>query len=472
MTRSCVATAVAVVFSVSLQTAPGWSQEPPEGTEAVEATEETTADTERIRQLEEELAKVREEQGRLRQAVQEIQKDEQAAPPPAQEPQKSPVKVGASVTVRYDSTELEDQTDLLLEDGEIEGLRTRVRLSVEYSPHQRVAAGVRISTGENPNPTSPFIRLGDAFRSKSFNLDQAYIVVRPLPAFDPLSVTLGKMPLPFWRGDRGSWRSELVWDDDVNPEGAIFQITIPGGSSLLQIENTAGYFIVNEVTDDRFAGLTGDTTLLADQLRLRVNAEAIGATLAAAIYDYNDLNAGLRAPNFTPGSGGFVAPGTSALLVREGLQRTNNRVNFGPGADGFPDDRFTPVNLTAQVHIGLPFTGLAPEVFVLGDYVQNLSVGQDDEGYGITAGLRGGGQGSVGAFNLWYTYRDVDADATLSTFTDSDLGGGTAYKGYEVGANYRFQPDLILQAVYLDFEGFPRKDNGVTRWFVDLVRTF
>src|SRR3990172_9282394 len=170
MTRACFAAGMAVVFSVGLQTESGWSQETTEATE----TTETTADAERIRQLEEELAKVREAQGRLQEAVQEIQRDEQAAPP-AQELKKSPVKVGATVTVRYDSIELEDQADLLLEDGEIEVLRARVRLSVEYSPHQWVAAGLRIGTGENPNPTSPFIRLGDAFRSKSFNLDQAYL---------------------------------------------------------------------------------------------------------------------------------------------------------------------------------------------------------------------------------------------------------------------------------------------------------
>ena len=66
----------------------------------------------------------------------------------------------------------------------------------------------------------------------------------------------------------------------------------------------------------------------------------------------------------------------------------------------------------------------------------------------------------------------MDADAALATFADSDLGAGTGYKGYELGANYKIQPDLIIQLSYFDFDGSPRKDNGVTRTFLDLIITF
>jgi hypothetical protein len=289
------------------------------------------------------------------------------------------------------------------------------------------------------------------------------------------------MPQPFWRGDRGTWRDELIWDDDINPEGAVLQTTIPTGLSFLELHNTGGYFTVYEATDNRFAGLTGDTYLLADQLKLRIDLGAIGGgTVAVAIYDYQKLNAGLRAPNFTPGSGGFVLPGTNAFLLREGLQRTNNQINFGPGAEGFVDERLSPLNVTGQVYLSIPtgwlepmgMASLEPEIFWFGDYVKNVNLKRDEQGYGLTGGLRGGGKGIAAPFNIWYTWRDVDADATLATFADSDLGAGTAFKGYEVGANYRLLPDLMIQFSFFDFEGFPRKDNGVTRWFVDLVRTF
>ncbi len=422
---------------------------------------------ERIRNLEEELGRIREEIGKkMKSDTKELISS-------------LPFKLKAGLTLRYDSTKLEDQADLLLGDNEIDGLRTRIRFSIEYNQNGRLSGGLRLSTGENPNPTSAFIRTGSVFQSRSFNIDQFYIVYRPLKLHESLAFTVGKVPQPFWRGDRGTWRDELIWDDDINPEGVVLQATIPTGVPYLDLHNTVGYFTVYEATDDRFAGLTGDVYLWGDQLKLAVTGGGKGGgTIAVAIYDYRNLNAGLMAPNFTPGSGGVVSPGTNAFLLREGFQRTNNRINLGPGAEGFMDQRFSPLSITGQVHLSLPtgwlepigMASLEPEVFWFGDYVKNINIHKDNKGYGLTGGLRGGGK--VAPFNIWYTWRDIDADATLATFADSDLGGGTAFKGYEIGANYLIQADTMVQVSFFNFEGFPLKDNGVTRWFVDVVRTF
>ena len=446
------------------------------------------ANAERIRELERELERIRTELEALKAQQQAAPTPPpQAAPTPSppKEPARWPLRFGASVTFRYDSTEVEDQTDLFQDENEINGFRTRIRLLVDYNLDGAAGAGLRLSTGEDPNPASPFIRLGDVFVSKSFNLDQAFILTRPLKFFgepydvlkpvENLSLTFGKMPLPFWRGDRGTWRSEIIWDDDINPEGALLKFPIPTGLPFLKLENTFGYFIVSEVTDVRFAGLTNDTYLLANQFKLQVDP----VTLAMAVYDYNNLNAGLRAPSFVPGQGAFLSPGTSALLMRPGLQATNNRINFGPGAEGFVEEDFTILNLTGQAYLPIPPRWVDPvgfallEPFVAGDWVKNTSVDRDDEGYGLTVGLRGAGKRFLdGLFNVWFTYRDVDADATIAAFADSDLGAGTAYRGYELGVNYRILPDLMIVFSYLNFEGFPRKDNGVERWFVDLVWTY
>ena len=70
------------------------------------------------------------------------------------------------------------------------------------------------------------------------------------------------------------------------------------------------------------------------------------------------------------------------------------------------------------------------------------------------------------------TYRDVDNDATLGTFADSDLCAGTGCKGFEFGANYRFHPNFLFQIVHVNFDGFPDKDNDVKRTFFDLVANF
>ncbi|MBI4640324.1 MAG: putative porin, partial [Candidatus Tectomicrobia bacterium] len=270
---------VVVVLMIFLQIGPGWAQ----------------SDADRIRQMEQDLAKIRQDLEALK-----------------KEPAKLPLKFGLSVTFRIDQSEIEDEQDLLLEDNEIEALRARIRFSVEYiDPQSRVTGGIRLSTGEDPNPTSPFITLGNSFRSRSFNIDQYYLTYKPLKfyeqfkVFEDVALTFGKIPMPFWRGDRGTWRSELVWDDDINPEGALLRIpiTFPDLPSV-QIENVFGYFAVNWLGDVRFEGLTRDTYLIADQFKIKVDpVPTAGVTVAFAVYNYQNLNAGLRAPNFRPDLG-------------------------------------------------------------------------------------------------------------------------------------------------------------------------
>jgi Putative porin len=448
-----VAAVVVAVLLIYGQAIPIWAQE---------------SDPERLRRLEQELERMREELDVIRR--------EQVNMPILP---KFPVVFGANITIRYDLTDVEDPTDLRL-DEDRNGFRTRDRFSAEFRPDGPVNAGLRISTGEDPNPASPFIRMGDLFQSQPFNLDQFYIIVRPIKFFDTrpldqqpvdLSFQVGKIPQPFWRADIGTWHSEIVWDDDVSPTGAALQFRLQNLVPFFKLEATGGYFIVQEVDDFRFAGLTGDTYLVAGQLKAEVGPAALGF----AFYNYEDLNAGLRSPSFDPTTGAFVQPGQSAFLLRDGLQRTNNRITFGPEALGFVDDNFQIINATALVHLPLPFLpDIAPEVFLAGDYVNNLSVDEDDDGFSVTIGLRGGGQegGFLNPFTLWFTYRNVDNDATLATFADSDLGAGTGYEGFEAGVNYRLHKNLLVQITGYSFDGFPDKDNYWRRVFFDLVANF
>ncbi len=397
------------------------------------------------------------------------------SPPPAVTAT-SPIRLGASVTVRQDFTRVEDQTDLLLGNNEINGLRARIRLGAEYrDPRSVVNGGLRVSTGENPNPTSPFIRLGDSFRSQSFGIDQFFLAVRPFRNRDAVAFTAGKMAQPFWRGDQGTLRAEMVWDDDVSPVGLVLQDTFHKGADEarpVRVDNTLGYFVMEEPTDFRFAGITGKAYLVADQLHVQVHR----VSAAAAYYAYRNLNAGLRSASFVPGQGAFLLPGTAPFLLRPGLQLTNDQVNYGgPGADGFVRSRFDVLDLLGQVYVPV---GLAawgdPQAWALGEYARNFRAPGHRNGWGVTLGLRGGGWKGSGPhpYNTWVTYRNVDADAVLATFADSDLGAGTAFKGLEAGANYRFEKNLMLAVSYFDFDGFPRKDNSVRRWFIDFTWDF
>ncbi len=386
-----------------------------------------------------------------------------------------PIRLGGSVTIRQDFTSLEDQTDLLLDDNSIDGLRGRIRLWAEHrDPKAFVGGGLRVSAGQTTNPASPFVRLGDAFRPLSIGFDQFYLSVRPFKNRERAVLTFGKMPQPFWRGDRGTVRAELIWDDDISPVGATLQNNLYENADKdrpVRLDNLLGYFTLQETTNARFEGITGTTYLIADQLKLKVDR----VSAAVSFYSYENLNAGLRSPNFTPGQGGFVVPGTDAFLLRSGFQATNNHINLGPGANAFLEDHFRILDFLGQVSVpvslGLPGK---PEAFVLGQYTRNLEVPLDKSGWGVTLGLSGGAwEGSwANPFNIHATYRDVDADAALGVFADSDLGAGTNFKGFEISGNYRLARNLLFTVFYFDFDGAPRKDSSVQRLFFDLTWDF
>lgn len=385
-----------------------------------------------------------------------------------------PLRFTASLTVRQDFTDINDQNDLLTGDDRIDGLRARIRFGIESAKADSlVGGGLRFSTGEAPNPASPFVRFGDALRPAVFNLDRFYLTVKPFKDRDKVVFTAGKMPQPLYRSGAGTWRSELLWDDDVSPSGLALQARLYKGSNAerpVRLDNTLVYFVFEDITNSRFSGITGTAYMAGDQVKLTVPHLEV----AGGYFHYANLNVGLRSPNFTPGQGAFVLPGTNPLLLGSGLQHTNNVVNYGPGADGFVSDDFEIWNAAATFRFRVLGDRLGkPEVFLAADLSRNSSVSLDRQGYALSAGFSGGGwAGGPHPYTFHTTWRDVDADSALATFADSDLGAGTSYKGFEAGGNYRVSKNLLALAQYFNFKGFPRKDERVHRLFLDLIWDF
>lgn len=405
-----------------------------------------------------------------------------AATPPAPAPAGTsdvkaglPLKIGASVALRHEFSNFEDRADLLLPPNDVEGLLGRFRFWAESKdPNAFTSGGIRFSVGETPNPTVPFIRLGDGFRPQSFNLDQFYVTLRPFHDRGRLSGTFGKMPQPFWRGDRGTVRTELIWDDDVSPVGGSANLLLYKNTNEkrpIVLENIGGVFIIEWFRQNRFAGLTGDTYVFADQLHLKAGHFSAAATY----YAYENLNSGAVAPSFTPNSSASLVPAQNAFLLRAGFQATNAAIEIGPGSHAFRSNRFRVVDLLGQIDVPLHIKSLGkPEVFVLGQYTHNSKVENNNTAWGVTAGFSGGDARNrwLRPFNIWGTYRNVEADATLATFADSDLGAGTDYKGFEIGGNYRLTKNVSGWVQFWRFDGSPRQSTRVRRLFFDLLWDF
>ena len=392
-------------------------------------------------------------------------------PPPAAAPATTsvlatlPIRMYANVNLRQDYQRPQDKADLLLDPNQIDGLVTRLRFGLEFKdPKATVSGGIRVSAGETPNPAAPFMRLGDAFRPVTFGLDQFYVDIRPLKEKARLTFTLGKMPMPFWRGDRGIARAEMTWDDDISPVGGVVNLNLfHNHDGTVSLDTAGGYFIVEWFRQDRFAGLVGDTWMAGDQLKLKVHR----VTVAASYYDWEHLNSGARAPSFIPGSSAVLYAGTNAFLLRPGTQHTNSEVELGGNAFAFENDHFRIVDLLGQasVPLSLPWLGHS-EVFVLGQYAHNFSVEVERSGVGATLGLTGGDlKRKLHPYTVWGTWRRVEADAALGAFADSDLGGGTDVKGFELSADYRVTRNLAPYISYFHMMVNPLRSTRFNRLF-------
>jgi hypothetical protein len=189
------------------------------------------------------------------------------------------------------------------------------------------------------------------------------------------------------------------------------------------------------------------------------------------------LNSGILVPNVTPDGVIDNTPGTSAFLLRSGtgLQSTNAHYAYGPSEFGFGSNTFNILNLSLQLAAKARANQVAP--FGHFEFLNNGSVNVEGTGWGITLGvnkskLPDGRATSRGDYTAWITYRDVDADAALGTFADSDLGAGTDYRGYMLAGNYRIQDNLSFRLAWHDYYGNPFKTNHTTRLFMDFIRSF
>ena len=113
-------------------------------------------------------------------------------------------------------------------------------------------------------------------------------------------------------------------------------------------------------------------------------------------------------------------------------------------------------------------TGRLP-LSIFGNYIVNTEAETDGD-TGFLVGFSLGKAKAPGSFAVGYNYRDLEADATVGAYADSDVfGGGTNGRGHEVALAYQLTEALQLAgtAFYsaLDPDG---EDTAYTRFQLDL----
>lgn len=295
--------------------------------------------------------------------------------------------------------------------GEVDRHRQRLRLRLGANVKlQNFAVIVQLAsgTGEQVSTNQSF---DNGFGLKAIWIDQAYVTFNS-PSAPFLTLAAGRMKNPFVR----HYTSDIVWDDDTNPEGFAQQFQFKPGDAVIFVN--LGEFVLDED-----GGTNHDQWLMGEQLGATAQIGSAKATLAAALYQ--------------------VVNATEGTFGQPAVQDGNTR------AGGVLLNRYHILDVTLAINATL---GELP-VALMGDYVRNLAdtttggngIGAATGNVGYQVGAVVGKASDPGTFEFAYFYKVVETDATLADLSDSDFGdGGIDRRGHIVWMAY--SPTKFVQA--------------------------
>ena len=336
------------------------------------------------------------------------------------EPPKTPTSWADKTTIkgdvrfRHESIEAEGK-----ETRERE--RVRARLGIFGKPGSDLDLGVQFSTTEKNDPVSSNQTLGGSGSRKNAYLDLAFIDYHP-ELVEGLHLIGGKMEQPFIKV------SDLVWDNDYNPEGAV--VKYKTGESVELLLNGGLFWLEEREADD-------ETTMAGGQVAVKFNTENASYVQAGVgLFSYDNIEGG-------------------ALLFDPAKSKGNStdKVVDGDVTNSVYANGFTTPEVFAEA-----FFNTAVPVTLYGSYIVNDDA--DDEDTGYIAGFRVGKAKAQGSWELDYNWRHLEANAVVGAFADSDsFGGGTDGEGHRISGSYQISKTLKSTVTYFMNEAKISKDG-------------
>lgn len=357
--------------------------------------------------------------------------------------------------------------------------RIRLRLGLNANVTGGVDVGARITTGNTSNPVSTNQTLGNYDNKYSMVLDRAFVKLKPL---DDLVLWGGRIPNPFFSTD-------LVWDDDLNFEGAALSYA-PGAQDLQREFKpfiTAGVFPLQNIEQDGVVQAQ-DKWLVALQGGLEwVPSTRARFKLGAGYYDYRNI---AGTPNPTP-----TANGQYDLTAPQSRQKGNSLFILDSDKDNDtvlnePNDQVYGLAANYQIAnltLVADFADFFP-VHIIGsfDWARNLGFEQaeilartgqniepETDGYQARLTI---GYPKISERHEWQAfigYRYVEADAVLDAFTDSDFHlGGTNAKGFTIGGQYGIYKNTWLSARWMSADEISGLPLAIDVFQIDLNAKF
>jgi hypothetical protein len=321
--------------------------------------------------------------------------------------------------------------------------RIRARLGIDVKVNDEWDLGFRLATGA-ADPASTNQSLENGFGKKDIWLDLAYFNWHP-KKIERLNVYGGKMPLPFYRAGN----NQLIWDDDVNPEGIAAKYIIPLNESDNLYVNGGGFWLKAD------EGATGGAAIWGLQSYVK--------------HDFENKDYLL---------GGMSLYATSNLANKEGLYKSSGSGSskFGNTMSGTGADSSHPYKYTMNYDVlegfaeyGFKVADLPTSVY--GSYVKNTSATTSKDS-GWLIGTTFNKAKEPKSWELGYNYRDVQKDAVVGVLTDSDfIGGGTDGKGHMFCGKYQVNKNIQAALTYFLAQRGDSKDT-YRRLMADLIFKF
>ena len=327
--------------------------------------------------------------------------------------------------VRFDLINL-DETDR----GRV---RIRLRTGFTLPISRTVTTGVRVATAEVGSVTSTNISLSGAFTLKNFGIERAYVSWAPSPRF---TMTGGKFQLPLIR-PAGVMRTEMVYDEDVAPEGFHEQVNLVLNKEgvLRRLALLGEQWTINEVSDGP------DTWMLGGQLAADLTfSPRVSGTIAGGYFDY--VHGKTLATARNSNSALFVS---NSVVLRDGTVLEGGKSLAPPTGNPFATfvNDFELLNANAGITVDKVFGRQPLNIYV--DAVHNA--GAESENTGYWAGITAGALRRRGDWTATVIYSRLEAEATLSIYNYSDMGfGGTNNQGPIFQVQYRPGNNFTLSA--------------------------
>ncbi len=367
-----------------------------------------------------------------------------STPPPAQKTWADSITFKGDLRYRYESIDDDSKLNADKETYTRQRDRIRARLGAEAKCNDNLKAGIELSTGLS-DPISGNQSLGDGFGKKDFKLNMAYFDYNFF-GDDPNEVQAiaGKMKNPFI-----AMPDDLVWDGDLTPEGLAVKSQLGGGFATLLANG--GYMWAQERSDK------DDLMLYAGQAAVKLQfVPEIGLTLGASYYGYRDIQ-------------GYDVIDWESKNNSYGNSTVNGTVSGSTTNKAWASE-FTPVVYFAQLDLWVAGKPLA----IYGQELSNGDANNNNEGqlYGVTLGKAKNPK----TWEVGYSHAELEKDATVGMFTDSDRwGGGTDGRGHKVYGKYQIMKNLQGAVSYfIDQKTIsdPAKEKDYNRLQLDLVASF